>query len=64
MWASVVAAHELSFSTACGTRDQEAVSPALAGGIFTTGPPGKSNMCFFLLGRVYVWGGYISSLYF
>lgn len=39
MWASVVAAHALSFSTACGARDQEAVSPALAGGILTTGTP-------------------------
>ena len=64
MWDSVVAGHEFSFSTACGTRDQEAVLPALAGEILTTGPPGKSNTCFFLLGRVYVLGGCISSLYF
>ena len=55
--ASVVMAHELSSCVAwalllCGTWNLpgpgfEPVSPALAGGFLTTGPPGKS--CFFLI---------------
>ena len=44
---SVVVAHGLSCSTACGIfpgRGLEPVSPALAGGFLTTAPPGKSNI--------------------
>ena len=43
MQTSVVVAHELSCSTACGIKP---VSPALAGGFLTTAPPGKSVFRF------------------
>ena len=42
VWASVVV-HRLSCPLACGI---EAVSPALAGGVLTTGPAGKSKAGF------------------
>ena len=46
---SVVMAHRLSCSTACGIFPDQgsSVSPALAGGFLTTAPPGKS-MHFFV----------------
>ena len=49
---SVVVVHWLSCSAACGMWDLpgpglEPVSPALAGGFLTTGPPGKPGFFFF-----------------
>ena len=44
-WLQLVVAHGLCCSAACGNlprRGIEPVSPALAGRLFTTGPPGKS----------------------
>ena len=49
-WASVVVAHGLSCSAACGNvpgPGLEPVSPALAGRFLTTAPPGKPCILFF-----------------
>ena len=50
---SVVVAHRLSFSVACGTllgSGIEPVSPILAGGFSTTEPPGRSPFNIFKFG--------------
>ena len=47
VWASVVVAHGLSGSTACGIFPEHGLSPALAGRCRTTGPLGEScGVCF------------------
>ena len=51
VWPQVIVARGLSCATACGILVPqpgiEPMSPALAGGFLTTGPPGKSQDFYF-----------------
>ena len=56
---SVVVAHGLSCSAACGIFPDQGSNPALAGGFLTTAPPGNSSSFILTAAHILViWGVY------